>query len=156
MYSMQEYFYTDWFFFFFSSSWSFLLLVMNLNFPKWILFDPTTQDAWKTTLLLRVKEAIKAKELEEDDLTWVLSIGSASGFCLGWFPCIMLLFVLTHFKISIFLSAFFKSSWFEFHSEYLSCISEVWGCDVMIIVFFALIDRQSLNLFGDSDPINVY
>ncbi|KZV22774.1 alpha-soluble NSF attachment protein [Dorcoceras hygrometricum] len=26
-------------------------------------------DAWKTTLLLRVKEALKAKELEEDDLT---------------------------------------------------------------------------------------
>ncbi|RVW42324.1 Alpha-soluble NSF attachment protein [Vitis vinifera] len=34
-----------------------------------ILFDSTAQDAWKTTLLLRVKEAIKAKELEEDDLT---------------------------------------------------------------------------------------
>lgn len=33
-------------------------------------FDSMTQlDAWKTTLLLRVKEAIKAKELEEDDLT---------------------------------------------------------------------------------------
>ncbi|KAG9153161.1 hypothetical protein Leryth_024368 [Lithospermum erythrorhizon] len=27
------------------------------------------QDAWKTTLLLRVKESVKAKELEEDDLT---------------------------------------------------------------------------------------
>ncbi|KAK4489317.1 hypothetical protein RD792_005121 [Penstemon davidsonii] len=26
-------------------------------------------DAWKTTLLLRVKETLKAKELEEDDLT---------------------------------------------------------------------------------------
>lgn len=45
---------------------------MNLNFLKFILFDSTAQDAWKTTLLLRVKEAIKAKELEEDDLTWVL------------------------------------------------------------------------------------
>ncbi|PIN20479.1 Protein required for fusion of vesicles in vesicular transport, alpha-SNAP [Handroanthus impetiginosus] len=33
-------------------------------------FDSMTQlDSWKTTLLLRVKEAIKAKELEEDDLT---------------------------------------------------------------------------------------
>ncbi|KAK3019503.1 hypothetical protein RJ639_003175, partial [Escallonia herrerae] len=33
-------------------------------------FDSMTQlDAWKTTLLLRVKEALKAKELEEDDLT---------------------------------------------------------------------------------------
>ncbi|KAL7108655.1 hypothetical protein ABFS83_06G125500 [Erythranthe nasuta] len=33
-------------------------------------FDSMTQlDAWKTTLLLRVKEAVKAKELEEDDLT---------------------------------------------------------------------------------------
>ncbi|PSS33268.1 Alpha-soluble NSF attachment protein [Actinidia chinensis var. chinensis] len=33
-------------------------------------FDSMTKlDAWKTTLLLRVKEAIKAKELEEDDLT---------------------------------------------------------------------------------------
>ncbi|GMP96961.1 hypothetical protein CsSME_00045386 [Camellia sinensis var. sinensis] len=29
----------------------------------------TQLDAWKTTLLLRVKEALKAKELEEDDLT---------------------------------------------------------------------------------------
>ncbi|KAF8397169.1 hypothetical protein HHK36_016076 [Tetracentron sinense] len=29
----------------------------------------TTLDAWKTTLLLRVKETLKAKELEEDDLT---------------------------------------------------------------------------------------
>lgn len=29
----------------------------------------TVQDAWKTTLLLRVKDALKAKELEEDDLT---------------------------------------------------------------------------------------
>lgn len=27
------------------------------------------QDPWKTTLLLRVKEKLKAKELEEDDLT---------------------------------------------------------------------------------------
>ncbi|XAR71887.1 hypothetical protein NMG60_11018337 [Bertholletia excelsa] len=33
-------------------------------------YDSLTQlDAWKTTLLLRVKEALKAKELEEDDLT---------------------------------------------------------------------------------------
>lgn len=33
-------------------------------------FDSMTQlDAWKTTLLLRVKDAVKAKELEEDDLT---------------------------------------------------------------------------------------
>ncbi|XP_052196374.1 alpha-soluble NSF attachment protein-like [Diospyros lotus] len=33
-------------------------------------FDSMTHlDAWKTTLLLRVKEALKAKELEEDDLT---------------------------------------------------------------------------------------
>ncbi|KAG5533588.1 hypothetical protein RHGRI_027690 [Rhododendron griersonianum] len=33
-------------------------------------FDSMTQlDAWKTTLLLRVKEALKAKELEDDDLT---------------------------------------------------------------------------------------
>ncbi|XP_057474567.1 alpha-soluble NSF attachment protein-like [Actinidia eriantha] len=33
-------------------------------------FDSMTKlDAWKTTLLLRVKEALKAKELEEDDLT---------------------------------------------------------------------------------------
>ncbi|KAL8520322.1 hypothetical protein ACS0TY_011028 [Phlomoides rotata] len=33
-------------------------------------FDSMTQlDAWKTTLLLRVKEALKAKEQEEDDLT---------------------------------------------------------------------------------------
>ncbi|KAK4489318.1 hypothetical protein RD792_005122 [Penstemon davidsonii] len=33
-------------------------------------FDSMTQlDAWKTTLLLRVKETLKAKELEEDDLT---------------------------------------------------------------------------------------
>ncbi|CAK9160607.1 unnamed protein product [Ilex paraguariensis] len=33
-------------------------------------FDSMTQlDAWKTSLLLRVKEAVKAKELEEDDLT---------------------------------------------------------------------------------------
>ncbi|XAR65998.1 hypothetical protein NMG60_11012033 [Bertholletia excelsa] len=33
-------------------------------------FDSMTPlDAWKTTLLLRVKEALKAKELEEDDLT---------------------------------------------------------------------------------------
>ncbi|KAG6437032.1 hypothetical protein SASPL_101939 [Salvia splendens] len=33
-------------------------------------FDSITKlDAWKTTLLLRVKEHIKAKELEEDDLT---------------------------------------------------------------------------------------
>jgi hypothetical protein len=27
------------------------------------------QDSWRTTLFLRVKEQIKAKELEEDDLT---------------------------------------------------------------------------------------
>jgi len=27
------------------------------------------QDSWKTTMLLRVKEKLKAKELEEDDLT---------------------------------------------------------------------------------------
>lgn len=33
-------------------------------------FDSITKlDAWRTTLLLRVKENIKAKELEEDDLT---------------------------------------------------------------------------------------
>ncbi|XP_031109915.1 alpha-soluble NSF attachment protein [Ipomoea triloba] len=33
-------------------------------------YDSMTQlDAWRTTLLLRVKESIKAKELEEDDLT---------------------------------------------------------------------------------------
>ncbi|KAK9282666.1 hypothetical protein L1049_010886 [Liquidambar formosana] len=33
-------------------------------------FDSMTQlDAWKTTLLLRVKEALKVKEMEEDDLT---------------------------------------------------------------------------------------
>lgn len=33
-------------------------------------FDSMTQlDAWKTTLLLRVKDALKAKEQEEDDLT---------------------------------------------------------------------------------------
>ncbi|KAF5207758.1 Alpha-soluble nsf attachment protein, partial [Thalictrum thalictroides] len=33
-------------------------------------FDSMTKlDAWKITLLLRVKEALKAKELEEDDLT---------------------------------------------------------------------------------------
>ncbi|CAL5420410.1 unnamed protein product [Camellia sinensis] len=33
-------------------------------------FDSMTPlDAWKTTLLLRVKEALKAKELEDDDLT---------------------------------------------------------------------------------------
>ncbi|KAL3521277.1 hypothetical protein ACH5RR_019426 [Cinchona calisaya] len=33
-------------------------------------YDSMTQlDVWKTTLLLRVKEALKAKELEEDDLT---------------------------------------------------------------------------------------
>ncbi|KAF3579297.1 hypothetical protein DY000_02032510 [Brassica cretica] len=28
-----------------------------------------TDDSWKTTMLLRVKEKLKAKELEEDDLT---------------------------------------------------------------------------------------
>lgn len=28
-----------------------------------------SQDAWKTTLLLKVKNALKAKEEEEDDLT---------------------------------------------------------------------------------------
>ena len=27
------------------------------------------QDTWKTTLLLRAKSALKAKEVEEDDLT---------------------------------------------------------------------------------------
>ncbi|KAJ0525637.1 putative NSF attachment protein [Helianthus annuus] len=33
-------------------------------------FDSMTKlDAWKTTLLLRVKEMLKAKEMEEDDLT---------------------------------------------------------------------------------------
>ncbi|KAF8402540.1 hypothetical protein HHK36_010625 [Tetracentron sinense] len=33
-------------------------------------FDSMTRlDAWKTTLLLRAKESLKAKELEEDDLT---------------------------------------------------------------------------------------
>ncbi|OVA12681.1 NSF attachment protein [Macleaya cordata] len=33
-------------------------------------FDSMTRlDAWKTTMLLRAKEALKAKELEEDDLT---------------------------------------------------------------------------------------
>lgn len=33
-------------------------------------FDSVTKlDAWKTTLLLRVKEMLKAKEMEEDDLT---------------------------------------------------------------------------------------
>lgn len=33
-------------------------------------YDSMTKlDAWRTTLLLRVKEALKAKELEEDDLT---------------------------------------------------------------------------------------
>lgn len=33
-------------------------------------FDSITKlDAWKTTLLLRVKDMLKAKELEEDDLT---------------------------------------------------------------------------------------
>ncbi|XP_059649294.1 alpha-soluble NSF attachment protein-like isoform X1 [Cornus florida] len=33
-------------------------------------YDSMTQlDAWKTSLLLRVKESLKAKELEEDDLT---------------------------------------------------------------------------------------
>ncbi|CAM8893660.1 unnamed protein product [Rhodiola kirilowii] len=33
-------------------------------------FDSMTQlDGWKTTLLLRVKEKLKAKEMEEDDLT---------------------------------------------------------------------------------------
>ncbi|KAJ6322557.1 hypothetical protein OIU77_012405 [Salix suchowensis] len=33
-------------------------------------FDSMTPlDSWKTTLLLRVKEKLKAKELEEDDLT---------------------------------------------------------------------------------------
>lgn len=33
-------------------------------------FDSMTPlDAWKTTLLLRIKEALKAKEMEEDDLT---------------------------------------------------------------------------------------
>ncbi|XP_055830059.1 alpha-soluble NSF attachment protein [Solanum dulcamara] len=33
-------------------------------------YDSMTQlDAWRTTLLLRVKETLKAKELEEDDLT---------------------------------------------------------------------------------------
>ncbi|KAJ4979245.1 hypothetical protein NE237_010025 [Protea cynaroides] len=33
-------------------------------------FDSVTPlDAWRTTLLLRVKQAVKAKELEEDDLT---------------------------------------------------------------------------------------
>ncbi|KAK1408711.1 hypothetical protein QVD17_40712 [Tagetes erecta] len=33
-------------------------------------FDSMTKlDAWKTTLLLRVKEVLKAKEMEEDDLT---------------------------------------------------------------------------------------
>ncbi|XP_047328682.1 alpha-soluble NSF attachment protein [Impatiens glandulifera] len=33
-------------------------------------YDSMTQlDAWKTTLLLRVKDMLKAKELEEDDLT---------------------------------------------------------------------------------------
>lgn len=28
------------------------------------------QDSWKSTLLLKVKDALKAKEMEEDDLTW--------------------------------------------------------------------------------------
>ncbi|EPS71419.1 hypothetical protein M569_03331 [Genlisea aurea] len=33
-------------------------------------YDSMTQlDAWRTTLLLRVKEALKAKEMEDDDLT---------------------------------------------------------------------------------------
>jgi alpha-soluble NSF attachment protein len=33
-------------------------------------FDSMTPlDSWKTTMLLRVKEKLKAKELEEDDLT---------------------------------------------------------------------------------------
>ena len=51
--------------------WSWVLVVtteitilMCLLFPQYAL-----QGSWKTTLLLRVKEKLKAKELEEDDLT---------------------------------------------------------------------------------------
>ncbi|WRX21116.1 hypothetical protein QQP08_013603 [Theobroma cacao] len=39
-------------------------LMCLLLFPQ-----NAVQDSWKTTLLLRVKEKLKAKELEEDDLT---------------------------------------------------------------------------------------
>lgn len=98
---------------------------MNLNFLKFILFDSTAQDAWKTTLLLRVKEAIKAKELEEDDLTWVLFLGSVSGFCSGWFLCIMPLCLPHTFTISNFF--FLLSSNLldlGFNQNVYACISE--------------------------------
>lgn len=39
------------------------------------------QDPWKTMLLLRVKNAIKAKEEEEDDLTWATLILELISVC---------------------------------------------------------------------------
>lgn len=45
------------------------VLVYNLLMMFCIGINLTPQDAWRTTLLLRVKETLKAKELEEDDLT---------------------------------------------------------------------------------------
>lgn len=44
---------------------SIVLHLSDLNHGIGILL----QDSWKTTMLLRVKEKLKAKELEEDDLT---------------------------------------------------------------------------------------
>ena len=47
-----------------------LVLTPEITILMCLLFPPNElQDSWKTTLLLRVKEKLKAKELEEDDLT---------------------------------------------------------------------------------------
>ena len=46
------------------------IYIWYLNLLMVVVFSLIAlQDSWKTTLLLRVKEKLKAKELEEDDLT---------------------------------------------------------------------------------------
>jgi len=46
------------------------IYIWYLNLLMVVVFSLiAVQDSWKTTLLLRVKEKLKAKELEEDDLT---------------------------------------------------------------------------------------
>jgi hypothetical protein len=72
----------------------------------WCLHKTALQDSWKTTLLLRVKEKLKAKELEEDDLTWnfffLKSFGCFAFFvlddCILWCACVQLPFLYDGYR----------------------------------------------------------
>lgn len=104
----------------------------------WCLHKTALQDSWKTTLLLRVKEKLKAKELEEDDLTWNFFFSEVSVVLLFSFLMIAFYDVLVSSYPSFTMATDTKMylNWVLIRVGMLKFVTWTWLCSSILAYFF--------------------